>query len=472
MKTKRVIVWFRNDLRLLDHEPLAKAIQSSDQIVPIFCWDPRGWEEDAFGHVKTGAFRTHFLWESLRDLDASLRERGSALWILQGKPEELIPQLARQLEASSVFAFKEIGTEEAAVEDALEKKLFAQGIDLKLFWGRTLLNLTDLPMPIRSFPEVFTHFRKEVERSVSVRPLFRTPQHIASPIQEIREHWKRIEAMLPKIPAVSQVGTIKFKGGERAGKARVQEYIWEKDLLKVYKETRNGLLGGDYSSKFSPWLALGCLSPRTLYQEVKEYERNRVKNKSTYWLIFELLWRDYFQFIAHKHGRHLFTRGGIQQTLLPVHPNESKWEAWVSGNTGIPFVDANMRELAQTGFMSNRGRQNVASYLVKDLGQDWRRGASYFEHQLIDYDVSSNWGNWNYVAGVGNDPRKHRYFNVVSQGRRYDPKGDYIKFWVPELASLPSALIHEPWTEPDQVKKYGIELGENYPFSSPFAMSV
>ena len=469
---KRVIVWFRNDLRLSDHEPLSKAIQSSEQIIPVYCWDPREWEEDAFGHTKTGDFRTHFLWESLQDLDQSLRERGSALWILRGKPEETLPQLALDVQASSIFAFKEIGTEEAEVENALEKKLFAQGTDLKLFWGRTLLNLTDLPMPIRSFPEVFTHFRKEVERSVSIRALFPTPQRIASPLKQIQEQWKEIENLLPETPTVNQVGTIRFEGGERAGKARIQSYIWEKDLLKIYKETRNGLLGGDYSSKFSPWLAMGCISPRTIYQEVQSYEKERVKNKSTYWLIFELLWRDYFQFITHKHGKHLFIRGGIQRTPLPVQPDERKWEAWISGNTGIPFVDANMRELAQTGFLSNRGRQNVASYLVKDLGQDWRRGASYFEHMLIDYDVCSNWGNWNYVAGVGNDPRKHRYFNVVSQGRRYDPKGDYIKFWVPELASLPPALIHEPWEKADQVKEYGVELGKNYPFSSSIIVSI
>ena len=472
MKMNRAIVWFRNDLRLADHEPLTKAIHSAKEIIPVYCLDPRRWGEDPYGQVKTGAFRTQFIKESLEELDRNLQERGSCLNVIEGTPEAVIPQLASQLGVSAVFAHKEVGTEEAGVESGLEDGLFPLGIDLKLFWGRTLLNLTDLPMPIRYIPEVFTQFRKEVERSVTIRPQFPSPKHISSPIIEPQGSWKGIseKGCLARKERIS--GVLPFKGGELAGTQRIHEYIWEKDLLKIYKETRNQLLGGDYSSKFSPWLALGCISPRTIYEEVKKYEKKRLKNDSTYWLIFELLWRDYFHFIGHKHGKKLFATGGIRNRVLNTTPDPFKWKAWKEGITGVPFVDANMRELKKTGFMSNRGRQNVASFLVNDLGQDWRRGAAYFESQLIDYDVCSNWGNWNYVAGVGNDPRKHRYFNVISQGKRYDPKGEYVKYWIPELTPLPPSLIHEPWSSPEEVKRLGVELGKDYPYSFLTPISI
>ena len=463
MKTKRAIVWYRNDLRIQDHEPMCKALSIAQAVIPIYCWDPRSWEEDSFGHVKTGRYRTQFLWESLQDLNHSLAERGNQLWVFLGKPEEILPKIAKEYQVSSVFAHKEIGTEEKQIESEVESQLFKQGINFELFWGKTLLNRGDLPMPIRSIPEVFTQFRKEIERSVEIRKVLELRGKIPSVGLPPELDWETCKGYLKDSEGTHPKAVLPFKGGETEGRKRLSEYLWKQDLLRVYKETRNGLLGADYSSKFSPWLSMGCLSPREVYWEVKKYELERVKNDSTYWLIFELLWRDYFQFIAHKHGKKIFLKGGIQNRPLDVDRDLDKWEAWKTGNTGVPFIDANMRELLHTGFMSNRGRQNVASFLVKDLGQDWRKGASYFEQMLIDYDVCSNWGNWNYVAGVGNDPRKHRYFNVVSQGKRYDPKGKFIKHWIPELKPIPSSLIHEPWLASQELSKFGLEIGNQYP---------
>jgi deoxyribodipyrimidine photo-lyase len=233
-------------------------------------------------------------------------------------------------------------------------------------------------------------------------------------------------------PTKDSRSVLNFKGGETEALVRLKTYFWEGDHLKTYKETRNGLLGADYSSKFSAWLALGCISPRYIYEEVKRYETERIANDSTYWLVFELLWRDYFRFVALKFGTRLFKVTGIKNDF------QKKWkrdkvlfQKWVNGQTGVPLIDANMIELQQTGFMSNRGRQNVASYLTKDLGIDWTWGAAYFESLLLDYDVCSNWGNWNYVAGVGNDPREDRYFNIAKQANTYDPKGDYVRQWLP-----------------------------------------
>jgi deoxyribodipyrimidine photo-lyase len=171
------------------------------------------------------------------------------------------------------------------------------------------------------------------------------------------------------------------------------------------------------------------LSAREVYHAVKRYEAEHGANESTYWLIFELLWRDFFQFTAAKLGKDLFTRGGSARKAPRGNTDARRFAAWCEGRTGEPFIDANMRELAATGWMSNRGRQNVASYLVNDMGLDWRMGAYWFEHLLIDYDACSNWGNWQYLAGVGNDPREGRRFDPVRQAGMYDADGAYVKHW-------------------------------------------
>ena len=227
-----------------------------------------------------------------------------------------------------------------------------------------------------------------------------------------------------------------FRGGASEARARLKHYFWDTEKLAVYKKTRNGLVGADYSSKFSPWLANGCISPRRIASEVARFEDTVEANDSTYWLVFELIWRDYFRFVAMKYGAKIFHK----KALKPDSPNRGTqrhaFEAWKEGRTKDPFVNANMRELARTGFMSNRGRQNVASYLVHDLGIDWRLGASWFEHLLLDHDPASNTGNWIYVAGVGNDPRPNRKFNTRRQAEMYDGDGKYQTLWSGDALEL------------------------------------
>ena len=215
--------------------------------------------------------------------------------------------------------------------------------------------------------------------------------------------------------------------------------MWDADRLRTYKTTRNGLLLTDDSSKLSPWLAHGCLSPRLVYAEVRRYEQERVRNADTDWLVFELLWRDYFRLVLEKWGGRLFAPGGLNGLPYPWRRLDDSgvrddFAKWTAGQTGFPLVDAAMRELAATGYTSNRARQNVASFLTRVLGIDWRLGASWFESLLVDYDVSSNWGNWAYVSGVGNDARGFRFFNVLKQAREYDPNGDFARHWLPARA--------------------------------------
>jgi deoxyribodipyrimidine photo-lyase len=461
---KRIILWYRNDLRLHDHEPLHEALKAKAQIIPLYCFDTRQFGLTSFGFPKTGNFRAQFLLESVADLRQSLQKLGSDLVIRQGRPEVIIPQIAQQLGAEAVYFHEEVTSEELAVEKALSKALKPLGAALKSFWGHTLYHPDNLPFGTSNIPEVFTNFRKRVEQSSQVDPTFPTPKRLP-PLPEIDT------GTLPQLadfglqpPTPDKRAALQFKGGETAGLERVQQYFWKQDRLRVYKDTRNGLLGADYSSKFSPWLALGCLSPRYIWEQVQKYEEQRVKNDSTYWLVFELLWRDYFRFICAKHGNRIFHLSGLQGVPIPWQEDWQRFALWKEGKTGFPLVDANMRELAATGFMSNRGRQNVASFLTKNLGINWQMGAEWFESLLIDYDVCSNWGNWNYTAGVGNDARGFRFFNILKQSKDYDPQGEYVKHWLPELANVPAGKVHEPWKLlPVEQQRFEVRIGVDYP---------
>jgi deoxyribodipyrimidine photo-lyase len=460
----RILLWFRNDLRLHDHELLHQALSHNSQIVPVYCFDPRQFGQTGFGFPKTGAFRAQFLLESVAALRRQLRALGSDLVVRRGKPEAVIPEIVRQLALDAVSWHQEVTAEETAVEAALVNQLRQPGISYTTAWGQTLYHPQDLPFEIAQLPDIFTHFRKRVEQTCVIRPALPSPTNLP-PLPPIAPGELPTLADLGlKAPIPDRRGAITFRGGETAGIERLQHYLWETDSLRRYKATRNGMLGADYSSKFSPWLALGCLSPRRIYEEVKAYEAQRVQNDSTYWLIFELLWRDYFRLIAAKYGNRLFYASGLQGLQIAWKQDWPRFDRWATGQTGFPLVDANMRELAATGFMSNRGRQNVASFVTKNLGIDWRMGAEWFESLLIDYDVCSNWGNWNYTAGVGNDARGFRYFNIPKQSKDYDPQGRYVKHWLPELAQVPVKKVHSPWTlTTEEQRRCGIRLGVDYP---------
>jgi deoxyribodipyrimidine photo-lyase len=226
-----------------------------------------------------------------------------------------------------------------------------------------------------------------------------------------------------------------FSGGTKAGVEQLQYYLEGSHKIASYKETRNQLDGWDFSSKLSPWLAFGCISARQVAEAIRQYENQYQANDSTYWLYFELLWREYFQWLAFRYGKKMFALRGIQNKNPLLSFYSAEFTAWCYGNTASDFVNAFMRQLLHTGWMSNRGRQIVASYLINEMGVDWRYGAAWFEQQLIDYDVASNWGNWQYLAGVGTDPRGRRHFNVEKQRQTYDPESIFIERWGKEIQS-------------------------------------
>ncbi|CAE7129696.1 unnamed protein product [Rhizoctonia solani] len=465
------------------------------------------------GFWRTGRHRVRFLVQSVFDTKSRLESVGSGLGIYLGRPEIIVPRLVSQLRergdtVEGVWLQRESASEEVSVERRLSRALEGVQTTLHLDPGaRTLVHESDLPFQIPSqLPDVFTTFRKRVEglNEKMVRPVLPSPSKGEwKPFPELEDHTKDTStAMIFALPGdmtedrfIDQLTTplmtelvpgdtnretayyevpgaaFPFKGGETFARQRLDYYTGvggtgENCPAVTYKETRNGLLGADYSTKFSPYLTLGCLSAREIAARCDDLEDrlreagtlSETARKNIYWIKFELLWRDYMFFVNVKYGNNLFKAQGLlmggSHVDTKAKSDWTQWEnrdhklqAWFEGRTGVPFVDACMRELASTGYMSNRGRQNVASYLAKDLYFDWRIGAEFFESFLLDYDPASNYGNWAYVAGVGNDPREERKFNIIKQAKDYDPDGEYAKQWVPEVSG--SELIgfqrHIPW---------------------------
>ncbi len=463
----RAIVWFRQDLRVHDNEAIFNALKNADEIIPVYVFDTRIFEgKTRFGFPKTGKFRAKFIIESIKALRNSLRSLGSDLIVRVGEPEKEIFEIARNYRTSWIFCNRERTYEEVQVQDNLEKMLWEIGQEIIYSRGKMLYYTQDLPFPISQSPDSFTQFRKEVEKFIAIREPLPTPTSL-SPLT--------INVDVGTIPELSDFGyeafdtdgraAIPFKGGEPEGLRRLRTYIWENEFIRTYETTKDHLIGEGYSSKLSPWLAQGCISPKMIYQELKKYTEQRGKNKSTGLLFQSLLWRDFLRLQGKKHKNKIFLKGGSKEDPDPTLKNDFQLlRLWTCGRTGLPLVDSNMRELNATGYMSNKGRQIVASFLVHDLQVNWQMGAEYFESLLLDYDPCSNWGNWNYIAGISSDPKDTRSLNILSQARRFDPQGEYVKKWLPELELVPAAKIHQPDTlSTEEQETLSITLGADYP---------
>eukprot|EP00929_Paragymnodinium_shiwhaense_P059144 TRINITY_DN29608_c0_g3_i1.p1 TRINITY_DN29608_c0_g3~~TRINITY_DN29608_c0_g3_i1.p1 ORF type:complete len:551 (-),score=118.15 TRINITY_DN29608_c0_g3_i1:103-1755(-) len=469
--------WLRNDLRVHDSPALHRAAEFSKlqgtAVLPVYVFDPRHFSRTKYGTLKTGPIRALFLLQSVLALKRRLRRLGSDLLVKVGKPEEVLPEL---LESGSIVVTQEEVTSEELRTDQKVRAALEQKAEFEYCWGSTMFHKEDLPFQpdLADMPNVYTSFKNKVEpelackvntvpptyqdapkmqSNIQIRPCFPDPAPGSLPLPTTLEgfdfepSWGDLPYSEPvKMPTYDPRGVLEFQGGEEAGLARLHYYMHESKLIATYFDTRNEMLGGDYSMKFAPWLAHGCLSVRKVFEQLRRHEVEVAANKSTYWCMFGLGARDFFRYMAKKHGDAIFYEGGVTGKPPPWTGGDKEFQLWADGQTGYPFIDANMRELKATGFMSNRGRQNVASFLILDLGVDWRRGADWFESVLIDYDVTANWVNWMMAAGLTGG-RLNR-FNVLRQSKAYDPDGDYIRHWVPELADVPKHFIHEPWLLP------------------------
>ncbi|MGI4760301.1 MAG: DASH family cryptochrome [Janthinobacterium lividum] len=435
-----IIYWLRNDLRLHDNPVLAALPAATAALLPVYCLDPDYFGPDAYlGLPKVGPHRLPFLLASLADLQASYAKLGSGVHFVVGRPAEVLPALARQLGAQAVWASAEHTTEEVTAATTLAAAL-GPAVPLRLFETRSLLDPADLPIALRDLPFSFSKFRFGVADKMPVRPPRPVPQQLP-PLPAGLE--------LAGLPSAAQLAEALHQptlatpapdrrtalppqgGGETAALARLHDYAVARHLIGRYDDTRNQLLGEAFSTKFSAWLANGSLSPRQVWAAIDAHDQTHgPRSKGALQLRLELLWRDYFILLAQKAGPDFFRWRGLRgQQPKPTQPDKTVFENWAAGRTGNAFVDANMRELAATGFLSNRGRQNVASYLIHDLHQDWRWGAAWFEHQLLDHDPALNWGNWKYIAGTGTDVRDTA-FDVAQQAKRYDPQGKYVRTWL------------------------------------------
>ena len=422
------LVWFRSNLRVEDNTSLSKAIRDSSRVIGYINIDPTIFELSDYGFKKTEKFRTKFLLESIQDLKKQLNDINISLIITNQDFETSINSIIEKYNVRSIYMQKEWTRDELA-----EEKQIPKHINLIKDFDQFLYSPESVKEIYENIPRGFSNFRKKCEKYLNIE----YPLQIPKPLDK-----KNNIDDVYSIPTLNDLGfeefrvhknsVFKFLGGETSAKERVYEYFFETKRISKYKLTRNGLLGKDYSSKLSSWLANGSISVRYVYMQIKKYEEEIEKNESTYWLFFELIWRDFFKYVSMQHKDKFFSKSGIYGNSKDWSNNKELINRWINGETNEPFVNANMKELSQTGFMSNRGRQNVANYLTKELKIDWRIGAEYFESLLIDYDVHSNYGNWLYNAGIGNDSMPFRKFNPKLQSERYDPNKEYEKLWLNE----------------------------------------
>ncbi|MFT4566043.1 MAG: deoxyribodipyrimidine photo-lyase [Saprospiraceae bacterium] len=433
------IYWHRNDLRLHDNECLVRAIAEYDYVIPLYIVDPYHYRVVEPGFKKAGIIRYRYLCDTIEVLAANYKVIGGELIVRFGNTAEAIMSITQKYNVTAIIYQKEIASEELADEDSV--RAMAARLDVKCppVWGKTLYHLEDIPYSAETIPLTSKTFRINTSKAASPRPLIAKPSTIRTPA----------EIQSAKMPSELEIGYTdheiqshtksNYPAGEDAAIERLEYYTFGTELLTSYKWTRNKSLGMDYSSKLSAFLALGSLSPRMIYHQVKQYESKIKKNISTWWLIFEVVWRDFFIFKMLRVKSAVFHEGGIKRKDVKWSYDKALFDRWKEGRTGIPFLDAHQRELSNTGFMSNRGRVNSASFFTRDYQIDWRWGAAWFEHCLIDYDVYANWMNWHTQAF------EIYYTNPVHQAMKYDKNGAYTLSQIPELALLPDSDFHAPW---------------------------
>ncbi len=439
------IVWFRRDLRTCDHPALHAACEQYDQVIPLFILDERLLE----GRFASGP-RTAFMFGSLRDLDARLADLGGGLCVRAGRPEEVLPELAGQVGASAVFWTSDVSPFALARDRAVTDALAKAGVEAVPCPGNYCADVS-VPRTKKGKPiTVFTPFWK-VQRDLERRPVLPAPAAVRLPKGLDRGE-------LPEGPALDDELPEPFcVPGEGAAREALDE--WVGGPIDRYEARHDDLTGG--TSGLSPWIRWGCVSPR----EVEQRALDR-GGKGAHAFVRQLAWRDFYAHVL------LMFPDNIELEYQPRY-RELEWdtdakllEAWQLGQTGYPLVDAGMRQLLATGWMHNRARMVVGSFLTKDLHLDWREGELWFERMLLDAEPAQNNGNWQWIASTGVDPAPYfrRIFNPMLQQERFDPGGEYIRHWVPELAGVPEKLLKEPWKMTDeQQEEAGCVIGRDYP---------
>ncbi len=447
---KIAMVLFHNDLRVNDNGTLLKAAEltrdNNGRLLCVYAPDladelAEKTSKQLYHFDEMGQARAQFLHESLVDLDKSLQRLGNSLLCLTSKTLPngsfqpaldtfaQLCQLIEQQQVTDICVSQTADYNQNRAYNALQSRFPQIG------WHAQSSSTLFAALPTDDLPKSFTQFRKKVEsdynlltaeNDLKIEQMPETLSPIPDNMINNHQYFLKQDSYNPSQQHPQK--NSEFKGGETSAINHLNNYF-ESEAPSTYKTTRNALDDWTHSTKFSAWLANGSLSVKVLLNRLRHYERNVIANESTYWIWFELLWREYFYWYAVTHQQKLFWFKGIAQHAPLTQFDKTRLEQWQMGTTTYPIVNACMRQLKTTGYMSNRGRQIVASCFIHELGLDWRHGASYFEQHLIDYDVASNWGNWQYLAGVGADPRGCRQFNLIKQTQQHDPNGTFIDKW-------------------------------------------
>jgi deoxyribodipyrimidine photo-lyase len=460
MTLRNSLVWFRRDLRVDDHAALHHALLSSHRVHAVFVFDTA-----LLADLPPDDRRVQFIHACVHELDTRLRELGGYLIVKHGRAAQEIPRLAAELDAESVFVNRDYEPATIARDRAVADSLRAAGRSLQSFKDQVIFEqdevLTQAGGPFSVFTPYKNAWLKRLQAEPEVLEPFETRAH-AGTLAPAPAHEP------PALPSLGQLGftppgplvNAGMTGAEHVLSAflgRLGRYDRERDFPAL-----------DATSRLSVHLRFGTLGVRRLIRVLRERAQDGSAGSGDAVWLSELIWREFYMMILWRHPR------VVTQSFKPAF-DAVRWEdgdhadalfaAWCEGRTGYPLVDAAMTQLNQTGFMHNRLRMVTASFLTKDLGIDWRRGERYFARQLLDYELSSNNGGWQWAASTGCDAQPwFRIFNPVTQSRRFDPDGAFIRQWLPALSRLASTAIHAPWlAKPAQLEQAGVVLGRDYP---------
>lgn len=444
---KTIIVWFRNDLRLHDHPALAKALTDADAVVPLFVFDPK-----IYSGKHAGSNRNRFLLECVEDVRRSLKKLGGDMVVRSGATLDELEKTVRETNADAIYYTADYSPYATARDKKLHELFEDKAIEVRSFPGRLIVSSISKVATKAGTPhKVFTPFFKAWQQ-VGRRDMAKHPKSVRLP-SGVR---------IGQLPAIDMLTDAKYlspsvqKGGEAAGRERLNEFL--DSAIHGYHESNNDM-AADATSRLSSYLHFGCLSPLEIESRLPDSQDARAWHR-------QLAWREFYHYILLKNPTNSTQEFQEKYRELKWARNDDLLTAWQRGRTGYPAVDAAMRQLNQEGWMHNRGRLIVGSFLTKDLWLDWREGEAYFMRMLIDGDQANNNGNWQWIASVGVDPAPvyRRLYNPSSQRDKFDPSGAYIRRYIPELKNVPDKYLSEPWTMPDDAQQEaGCIIGKDYP---------
>jgi|TARA_B110000116_G_scaffold265282_1_gene274261 deoxyribodipyrimidine photo-lyase len=434
---KRTLYWLTKDLRISDNLAL-KLASDSDYLLCVYVVDQKWFKSNNYQSKPLGNNRWSFLQDCLSDFNQSLLSLGQQLHIIYDDTLPTLAGLCEKHHITDVITTRLPGTYENRLINQLGD-IFPQ-MSVNKVEQFTLFSHETLPYKLQHLPVSYSKFKKTMA-NVAIPDITPAIQSLPSQFTSVSLPSISRPSWLPVNSFKNSKYGMKFDGGEASATKHLNQYF-SSDLPLNYKSVRNNLQGWESSSKLSPWLGYGCISPRQVMASINQFEMHREKNSSTECLAAEIIWREYFQWSHFKVGAKTYRFKGISNNppLTSFYPE--RFSKWCLGITPYPLVNACMNELRITGYLSNRGRQIVASCLVNELSVDWRYGAAWFEEQLIDYDAAVNWGNWQYIAGVGVDPRGGRHFNIEKQAAIFDPDGKYQSRWTSKCDK--SVLSNQP----------------------------